>query len=303
MRIIYSILFLSVCLSSFAQADPVISRSSSQGKYSLRDEPLIIIDGEQVKNGKWNNIDPNDLESVEILKTDSSFVHCHSLKAVILITSKKNILRKFLIKDAASGESIAGATVEFKSGKHRIMTTTNEKGFATADGLKKNMQYSLKVTVAGYHSFETDFKNISAAIPMEIPMEREIKECSEVEVVSYATIRCRNVTCTVSSICRGGWTIAGDSVTEKQFSARLYPNPAPRSGPVSIELDNKMPENVQIKIFSPDGKLLQSHPQKNAPAFARWTLPLNSRWVPGTYFVQITGHKGRSIRTEKLVIQ
>jgi len=53
-------------------------------------EPLIILDGKVVEKSKMNNLDPNDIESIEVIKGEEAIKKHNAPNGVIKIFSKKN---------------------------------------------------------------------------------------------------------------------------------------------------------------------------------------------------------------------
>jgi outer membrane receptor protein involved in Fe transport len=52
--------------------------------------PLFVIDGIQTDEGQFNNISPNDVESISVLKDASAlFMVCGQLNGVVVVTTKK----------------------------------------------------------------------------------------------------------------------------------------------------------------------------------------------------------------------
>ncbi|WP_207534439.1 TonB-dependent receptor plug domain-containing protein [Desertivirga arenae] len=89
-------------------AAPVV-RIRGANTLAANGEPLIIVDGIPVGNSGLNQLDPNDIQSITVLKDAgaTAIYGSRGANGVILITSKRNIAGKLKIKvtDKASFES------------------------------------------------------------------------------------------------------------------------------------------------------------------------------------------------------
>ena len=92
--------------------------------------PMLIVDGVIRKLDTLSMINPNDISSVDILKSAPAVALFgpDGANGVIIITLKQSPVRKFCIKDFADGSKIAGATVSFISAdkKDTLMYVAND---------------------------------------------------------------------------------------------------------------------------------------------------------------------------------
>jgi TonB-dependent SusC/RagA subfamily outer membrane receptor len=263
-------------------------------------EPLIIIDGILTEFKRLNDLDPNDIESVYILKDASAtaIYGCRASNGVIIITTKNSNLREFIIKDFLDGSKIAGATVTFISQdekKDTLMFVANDSGMVITDALKGGKNYEITVSSTGYRTFSMSDEEKKS---QDVLLERDVKGCNEVMITSYVS----------GSRC-GGCRLRGIRIygqqerIESAAHANLYPNPVQKGSTVTIDLKTETNEDLQLKIFSLDGRLLLSQTKNSVKGNNRFTVQADNRWAPGTYLVHLSDAKGKIISKDKLVIQ
>lgn len=103
---------VSITNNSSPGSDPIV-RIRGIGSISLNPNPLFVIDG--VPAGGLNNIDPKDIESLEVLK-DASAAAIYGSRAangVVLITTKKGVAGKMRVNlDSYYGQQSAWKTLD-----------------------------------------------------------------------------------------------------------------------------------------------------------------------------------------------
>lgn len=103
---------VSITNNSSPGSDPII-RIRGIGSISLNPNPLFVIDG--VPAGGLNNIDPKDIESLEVLKDASaaSIYGSRAANGVVLITTKKGAVGKMKVNlDSYYGVQSAWKTLD-----------------------------------------------------------------------------------------------------------------------------------------------------------------------------------------------
>ena len=103
---------VSVTNNSSPGSDPII-RIRGVGSISLNPNPLFVIDG--VPAGGLNNIDPKDIESLEVLKDASaaSIYGSRAANGVVLITTKRGAVGKMKVNlDSYYGVQSAWKTLD-----------------------------------------------------------------------------------------------------------------------------------------------------------------------------------------------
>lgn len=270
------------------------------GMSNYNNEPLFVIDGIVVDAKEIKELDPKDIASIDILKaaTATAIYGCRASDGVIIITTKNSNLRKFIIKDFLDGSHIAGATVTFISQddkKDTMMFVADDSGIVKTDRIKYGRRYRAIVSSVGYRTL---YGAIEESKSQQLLLKRDTKVCNEVIVIGYGrTIRCWD---------NGVKIIEGYEHLEKDKPVtyvNLYPNPVQKGSTVTIDLKNETGEDLQLKVFSLDGRLLLSQTKKTVKGNNRFTVHADNNWSPGTYLVQVSGAKGKPVSTDKLIIQ
>ncbi|MFN7117793.1 MAG: TonB-dependent receptor [Saprospiraceae bacterium] len=111
---------VSITNNSSPGSDPII-RIRGIGSISLNPNPLFVIDG--VPAGGLNNIDPKDIESLEVLKDASaaSIYGSRAANGVVLITTKKGAAGKMRVNlDSYYGVQTAWKTLDLLNSEEYI---------------------------------------------------------------------------------------------------------------------------------------------------------------------------------------
>lgn len=295
----------------------VQKRDTTQTKISLRcgsssmsEQPVIVVDGIPVPN--FNNITPNDIESITVLKDAavSAIYGCRASVGVILITTKSGKIRKFNIQDFLDGNPVARATVSFISTDKQdtVMTMANDSGIAITDKLNVSKFYEMSVSAIGYTSLHQSLKNSYGEKDQRILLERDVKFCEEVVIHPGNVIRCSRIYKGISCGARGVKviTIIKDSLNKASnyvlTKIKTYPNPVKKGNLITVETTTDIDGKMEIKLISLDGKLLLTQPQHAIKGLNRFTLRTDSRWSAGIYFLQLYAN-GKLMASDKVVIQ
>lgn len=270
--------------------------------------PLVVIDGVPVEYEKLKDVDPNDIESIAVLKdaAASAIYGCRAVNGAIIITTKNAGNREFQIKDFLDGSNVAGATVSFisvRDKKDTLMFTANDSGVLTTDKLKGGEGYKVIITSTGYKTLSAVYKNIKSGINTFL-LERDIINCDPVIVTSYGTIRCRRISCcglTKISECR---LVSGENVINKNIpGAAVYPNPVQRGQYVTIEINSIQSGLLYVRVITLDGRQLLSQEQRTYKGINRVCINIDHWWSAGTYFLQVIDEKRNILKQEKVIIQ
>ncbi len=274
------------------------------GNRYLNETPLIVVNGVPQDSACLKTLNPNDIESIEILKLSdaSAIIGCRPLRGVILITTKQNNLREFIIKDFLDGNRIPDATVSFISAdkKDTVMMAANDSGVVVTDKLKSSLNYQISISAIGYKSLNQSFKNSYSTKEQEMMLERETKLCQEVVLTAFGHTRRCCCGCRLTSKIT-----YPDAKVENIFKVeigRIFPNPAQKGKTITIETTTQSEGPIQIRVTSLDGKLLLSQPQKALQGLNRFTINTDPRWSSGIYFVQLYAN-GKLLASDKVIIQ
>lgn len=280
-------------------------------------EPLLVIDGIPWEAATIKSLNPDDIEEIHVLKNPeaTSLFSCRAMRGVIIITTKKALYRKLVIKDAANLTGIGSATVKAvseKTGK-QFQFTADEFGRIETDSLRST-DYTITISSTGYKTKTIGLKTILQN-KGEIKLEREFIELKELLIVAYPTISCRSMgsSCTLSSLCGQIRCLAyGVSIAEEkqnversfntQAKAQIYPNPVAVSGSIHISFADVMPGQYQVRLFNTAGQLFYTVQRQIMKAETE-QIQLSNAIIPGTYIVQIINEKNQLVQSSKLIVR
>lgn len=279
------------------------------------ESPLIVIDGVPFEMANLKSLNPNDIETINILKdaTASAIFSCRpsNYNGIILITTKQSKLQQFIIKDFLDGNPIPAATVSFISmdRKDTIMMAANDSGVVVTDQLNRSISYEVKVSAIGYKLLNQNFKPSYKKIPQELLLERAEKFCTEVILNSGHYHGCPKYYCT-RKISECSMQVVNDTtypipnilVTDNSFVHQVFPNPAQRGTTITIKTETLAAEQVLVELTDLSGKLVLSQPQQINKGYSRITLQTDSRWAAGIYLLHVYA-KGKLLASDKIIIQ
>lgn len=271
-------------------------------------EPLWVVGGIVYENYEIARkiLDPNNIENITVLKGSSAIqFSCKPIdRGIIVVTTKQNRIREFIVKDFLDGSIIAGATVTFmsKDKKDTLMGLTNDRGVITIDKLKTGNDYEIQVSSIGYKDVSIPYKSKYATNVREILMERDIKNCSEAIVSSSGKhIRC---------FCRGcvPWRVYKSELVDStqkntDYKTRVYPNPVENGNSIKVELLSNNESHLKLRMINMAGNILYEQKQKMNLGLNRISVALDSRWASGTYVIELINEKNEKIHQQKLIIQ
>ncbi|TMI63631.1 MAG: T9SS type A sorting domain-containing protein [Bacteroidetes bacterium] len=274
------------------------------GKTNIGTDPLLVIDGIPYEYGSFKKINPDDIESIEILKdaAASAIYGYRASNGVIIITTKSSKLRKFIIKDFLGGKIVPGATVKFKSQKDRndsLVIAANDSGYVLTNKLKPGIDYDIEVSSIGYKAYQSYFKNPSSYNMQTIFLEKNINKLEELIVVSTDGGRCIKCGCRCSVI-RCYYSII-DTVKQKP-SFKIYPNPVNSGASINLELPANLSVNFIVRIFSLSGATVFQQKFSSVKTNTI-NLLLNSRLSASEYIVQLVSENGKPAGQQKIIIQ
>lgn len=270
---------------------------------SDNNSPLLIVDGAIKKLDTLSKINPNDILSVEIIKSAPAVALCgpDGANGIIIVTLKQSSFRKFCIKDFVDGNKIAGATVSFISNnkKDTLMYVANDSGMVVTDKLKPLVSYQVYISAVGYMPFSGEIVNKDKE--QQFLLSRNIQSCSEVVLTSSVSW----YRCGLYCIChtRIAWP---DSIVTKSGTIpviKLFPNPVPKGGVVNIEINNSTEDRLIVKFLTIDGRMIFSESISGVKNNKQFRAGTDSRWPAGIYIVQATCANGRILASDKIIIQ
>ncbi len=287
------------------QKQPVTIRLRCQAT-KLSVAPLLVVDGVTVPFNNLSSLNPNDIESISILKDASAVAiyGCRAGSAVIIITTKSSGTREFIVKDFTDGNRIPGATLTFTPAKNKtdtLMFVADEKGQVVTDRLKKGIEYAVNVTSVGYKNYSYPAK--PSGKTTELLLERDFRVNEEVIVKGYGvSIRCCTLRC-------GGWhkkseyTVADNKKGELFAANKIYPSPVQRSQSLTAELESTSDQKIQVSIMSINGQTVASYPYQLNKGANRIAVNTSGNWSAGTYVLTVSSAGKQLLYQQKIIIQ
>lgn len=276
--------------------------STIQSEY----EPLYVVDGVLYEQDQIKSINPNDIESIDILKhsfNDAIFSCRIPRRPIILITTKKANEKKFIIKYSKDRAGVGFATITATSLKtgDSISFVANEFGRVETN-LLKSLDYKLTVTCAGYTAKQILLREVMKN-KYEILLERKVTELKEVTVVGYAascvftTLRCGGIGVAINTFQKE------KNVIETDESVKIYPNPVSPSGIINISFPNVKEGLYQIRLTGSLGQLIYSCQKQISNMNQTEQIHLPAHSAAGVYFIQVVDEQKKIVHSNKLIIQ
>jgi TonB-dependent SusC/RagA subfamily outer membrane receptor len=275
----------------------------------ITNTPLLVVDGKVREWEEMNNLNPNDIESIDVLKNPSmTTIYGHrASNGVVIITTKASLLQKIIVKDRLTGDRLPFATIIFTSASGTFNTVADENGIVSSDQLKQAFQYQATISSAGYKTLFTTVNGKG----QEILLEKDVKLCEEVIVMSGPHFGCgRHYTSSCTRVTHCSWDNPADTVyTFSSIISRagktslLYPNPVQRNQVFYLEWTSEQDETLQLSVLSMNRSLVLFRSQKAAKGVNSFSVTADRKWSAGIYIVQLRNEKGVVIKSEKLIIQ
>jgi hypothetical protein len=240
-------------------------------------EPLYIIDGIPSGSEILRKINPNDIDSVTVLKASNSveFFSCRPNNGVILITTKKDHKTNFLIKDNLNGSGLPGSTISFVSldEKHDTLIIAANDAGEIVTRLQAGKTYQVSVTSTGYKDLSFHYK--AAINPTEtLFLERNIRECLPAIVQSPGS---RTIRCGMTMLVVHGKNQNGSDLTN-QNSIVVYPNPVGKGGTLIVEMEELQLSSIVIKLFNGGGQEIFSETYSNINNVKKIPIGSDRKW-------------------------
>jgi len=270
------------------------------------EKPLIIIDGVVCDVFDLKKIDPDNIESINILKeTNPALIYCcRPPLGVIIITTKTANQRVIKVNDILTGEALASATVElaYKANGRDISVSmkTDSLGFFTTNKIIYGEEYELRVSSVGYKTFTAHVNSKIIGKNYPVLLERNYSELGEVVITaSVDDRRCRIWTCVLTRV---------DKAREQKApiikeSVKVFPNPVMRSQKVTIEYNSENEKKLTLRLFGFDGKLINSKEYSLIKGINWVEYLVDPKLAGGFYMLQVVDENDKLIRSEKLVVQ
>jgi hypothetical protein len=207
-----------------------------------------------------------------------------------------------VVKDAATNEIVANATVQVKDGTGVITDTAGKFLLAAKTGQRK---ITIVISAIGFANRE-----IEVSIPVDgfaianeiISLHKFATTLGEVVVNSgdYRVTKGAMICVT---------TIKTYRVTAARFksaindSIKIFPNPVQRGASFSVALKLKPANNYTLQVVDVTGRLVLQQ-QINATAkLVTQNIQSSERWSSGVYFIRVIGNGNQLISASRFVVE
>lgn len=270
--------------------------------YASRDlvAPVYVIDGVIVTEFELKKLDPNNIDSIWLLKdcTATALFGCKAMAGVILITTKTANNRTIVVKDVLTYESLPAASIELipiEKGNEPARFIADSFGKVVTNKIVHGKEYQLKVSRVGYKTYTAIVDARTVGVYFPVTLQRDYSELKEVVVGRVCHWICRRyIYCRKTKLTE---------IVKKHDAAvvKIYPNPVQRFQKINIELENKINEKLIVKLFSLDGRLVRSNEFGNKVDLVSFFLA--QQVAAGIYSIQVFNENKHLLKTDKLVIQ
>jgi len=285
--------------STASNTEPVVLRIRCLSS-NLSPDPLLIIDGIIAEKLDFKNIDPDNIESIWILKGQkaTALYGCRAVSGVILITTKGANDRTLTVKDMLTGEMLANANVGLISLGERKDTThlvTDSSGKIITNKIVYGKEYELTATYVGYKPYRCLINSKIVDKNYTVLLLKESKTLSLVKNQAPITAMCYNLK-TVQSY---------DLISKKEPDSdqfRIFPIPVIAGSEIKIEWRKASIGEYVIDLYNLQGQFIKSsfvRIENETNVFA-FQIP---NVTPGTYLLRLTNKKLGKKYTEKIIIQ
>jgi TonB-dependent SusC/RagA subfamily outer membrane receptor len=268
--------------------------------------PLYVVDGIAILNPNIAELMTKEIKGVSVLKGADAMTMFGSqgINGVILITTNKSLLRKFIIKDSLDGSPVTGATVMFMAiGRMEVsMAVADSNGIVVPENLDPAVNYIMNVSAVGYNTLSQVIEKGYHHKEQEILLQRELKNCDEVVLTSIDCFKCRKGGCICPAMRSYRFANRNDTMLNQNM-LKIFPNPAQKGNMLNLQFNNDNGKEKTIRVVSLDGKILF---QQLLMANGRqdvFQLPTNSCWSAGIYFIQLLYENGQVAASEKIILQ
>jgi TonB-dependent SusC/RagA subfamily outer membrane receptor len=293
---------------------------------------LYIIDNNIVSDKTAGKLNPNDIESIEVLqgaKAGAIYGAVASEGAIIITTANKTSSAKnktgkekysvrLKITDNATMQPVDKATLTIAriGDAQPGIILTDEKGIGTIDNIKEEETYLIKITGDGYLNQELQIsasdlneRKINKEIFLEqAPVQSDYKKMDSVVIQSYPVqgrlLRCTagglSVTRTIKKTFKDSISVITSSISG---AIKIAPNPVQKGNSFKVELKVQQTGLYTLQLIDAGGQVIFQ--KQVSVAVKQYTEQVQSelKWSSGIYFMRVLNDKNGLISTGKLVIQ
>jgi TonB-dependent SusC/RagA subfamily outer membrane receptor len=279
-------------------------------------KPLFIVDGLPAESKQLSPINPNDIDSIWILKSAeaTAIYGPEGVNGAIIVITRIYKLREFVVKDFLNEELLSGATVRFTRlpyKKDTLNYVADENGLVSTRKLVIGGEYEAVITSVGYKPLTVKLNTGFINTQTSFLLERDVKEHKP--VVVSATFCPKRISCaySITKVSDCSMRMFSDTVITNSLlhnlsvlkETRVYPNPISRGQAVTITTLSEQNNSLQIMVTDIAGKIVLQQLFKASKGSSQFIINTDSRWTAGMYVVQLKDEKGVLLKTEKIVVR
>jgi hypothetical protein len=207
------------------------------------------------------------------------------------------------VKNAMTGESIPFATVMIKGKQNGVSTDSAGKFRLEIPLLGQGTD--LVVSSTGFESGSVNIKD-SDKSEQVIHLSPSAQELDKVLVVGYPGTRC---TLVMGGLYSGVKVSPLEKVKREvnellpKKDVLVFPNPIDAGNNILVALQLKEAGQYRAGLIDASGKVLWMQTLNMKEPAYKMSIPTNSNWSAGVYWLRITGRHTRKIYTGKVVLQ
>jgi hypothetical protein len=222
---------------------------------------------------------------------------------------RKPIFITGTVKNAMTGEPIPFASVLIKGTQNGV--STDSAGKFRLEITEIGRGADLEVSSTGFESGSVNIKDSDKGEQI-IHLSPAAQELDKVEIVGFPVIRCssvmgglfRNVNvCTIEKVTRE----LKELFPQKQWLGTkdivVFPNPIDAGNNVQVALQLKEAGQYRVDLIDASGKVLWMQTLNMKEPAYKVSIPTNTTWSAGVYWLRITGRHTKKIYTGKIVLQ
>jgi hypothetical protein len=207
------------------------------------------------------------------------------------------------VKNAMTGEPIPFASVMMKGTQDGVSTDSAGKFRLEVTGIGRGA--NLEVSSTGFEPGSVNIKYSDKGEQI-IHLSPAAQELDKVEIVGYPVIRCYSL---MGGLSRAVKVSAIEKVTRetKEWFPKkdvvIYPNPIEAGNNVQVALQLKEAGQYRVDLIDASGKVLSMQTLNMKEPAYKISIPTNTTWSAGVYWLRITGRHTKKIYTGKIVLQ
>jgi len=266
------------------------------GTLTNNNKPLIVVDGIPYVSGNLKAINPNDIESIYVLKNAEAIYGSAAVNGVIVVTTKKIKNIKLQVLDDVDSLPVSSATVSLLQRKDSVFFG-NSEGIVSLPIFNKARDYEIQIGALGYAKSVNKIRVDSSNQTVVIYAQRSYKTLENFTISNKEFYSRRCLACGLRAIRIHNHIELKKPEGEHSFA--LFPNPVQRSNQLTIVPKQAVAGNYQV--LSIGGQVLQSG---NVNVHPEQPLTINTNALPaGSYFIRLSDLSSGKQYTEKFIVQ